>query len=121
MQEELGEPRVFNILRGEAERVKQTPYGAVGTVYSGSGIEAVWVSKRKEEINAGWFSQPMVDLILVVQGQLLVEFENPRTKNLVMSPGDLLILPAKTQCRACRWPREAEQATVFFAACPKSN
>lgn len=34
-------------------------------------------------------------------------------------PGDMLILPAQTACRAYRWPREAEQATIFLAIYPQ--
>jgi len=32
-------PQVFNVLRGEASLVRSTPFGDVGTVFSGQGIE----------------------------------------------------------------------------------
>jgi len=120
MESKSDEPKVFHILNGQAAKVEPTPYGSVGTVFSGQGIEAVWVSKQDEAIDPGWFSQPVVDLLVVIQGQLKVEFANPDLKGFIMQPGDLLILPAQTQCRAYRWPREAKQPTIFFAAYPQS-
>jgi uncharacterized protein YjlB len=109
---------VFNVLRGEAARVRSTAFGETGTVFSGSGIELVWVSKQDEAVDEDWFRSDEVDLILVVQGQLKVEFESPGRDDLVLSVGDVLVLPAGERCRAYRWPREARAATVFVAAYP---
>lgn len=71
---------VFNVLRGEASEVRSVPFGDVGMVFSGQGIEMVWVSKLAEPIDASWFSSLAVDLILVVQGH-----SSPRT--LLARPG----------------------------------
>jgi len=109
---------VFNVLRGEASQVRSTLFGDVGTVFSGQGIEMVWVSKLGEPIDENWFSSDEVDLILVVQGQLKFEFESPGPPDRVLSPGEVLVLPAGARCRAYRWPREAGEATVFVAAYP---
>jgi hypothetical protein len=68
-------PTIVNVLRGEAGSTRVTPYGVVGTVYSGQGIEAVWVSKRGEQVDPGWFVPDTVDLILLREGHLRVEFE----------------------------------------------
>ena len=87
-------PQVFNILRGEASQVRATPFGDVGTVFSGSGLEMVWVSKLAEPVDEGWFSSAEVDLILVVQGQLKFEFESPEQPGRVLGVGDVLVLPA---------------------------
>ena len=95
-----------------------TPFGEVGTVFSGSGIELVWVSKQGEPVDEDWFRSEDVDLILVVQGQLKVEFESPDHADQVLDVGDLLVLRAGERCRAYRWPREARAATVFVAAYP---
>jgi hypothetical protein len=38
-------PEVFNVVLSQAREVRSTPFGAVGTVFSGQGIEMVWVSK----------------------------------------------------------------------------
>lgn len=111
-------PQVFNVLRGEAGQVRATPFGEVGTVFSGRGIEMVWVSKLAEPIYEDWFSSDEVDLILVVQGQLKFEFASPGQPDRVLSAGELLVLPAGARCRAYRWPREAQEATVFVAAYP---
>ena len=110
--------QVFDVLRGEAEHLRSTPYGAVGTVFSGSGVELVWVSKRDEPIDEGWFCSDEIDLILVVQGQLKFEFEAAWRSDLVLGPGQVIVLPAGERCRAYRWPRDAGDATIFVAAYP---
>jgi uncharacterized protein YjlB len=112
---------VFNVLRGEASQVRTTPFGDVGTVFSGQGIELVWVSKQDEPIDEGWFSADAVDLILVLQGQLKFEFEAPDLPDHVLSAGEVLVLPAGERCRAYRWPRDAREAAVFVAAYPASQ
>ena len=111
-------PQVFNVLRGEAVERRSTPFGEVGTVFSGSGLELVWVSKQAEAIDEDWFCSGDVDLLLVVQGRLKVEFEAAGLADRVLSVGDVLVLPPGERCRAYRWPREAEAATVFVAAYP---
>jgi hypothetical protein len=55
------EVRVFNILRGEAEEVRRTAFGSVGTLFSGRGIECVSVSKLDEQVDPDWFSSDDVD------------------------------------------------------------
>jgi quercetin dioxygenase-like cupin family protein len=113
-------PRIFHILQKDALEIHDTPFGSVGKIFSGEGIEAVWVRKQNEGIDPDWFSQPMADLILVVQGKLKVEFDVPDLSPCVLAPGDFLILPAETRCRAYRWPRDAEEATVFITVYPVS-
>ncbi len=110
--------QVFNVLRGEASQVRSTPFGDVGTVFSGQGIELVWVSKLAEPVDENWFSSGDVDLILVIQGQLKFEFESPGQPDRVLSAGEVLVLPAGERCRAYRWPRDAAEATIFVAAYP---
>jgi hypothetical protein len=111
-------PTIFHLLRDEALEIRQTPFGSVGKIFSGEGVEAVWVKKQDEAIDPGWFSQPTVDLILVLQGSLRMEFENEDLPPRVLEPGELIVLPADTRCRAYRWPREAEEAAVFLAVYP---
>jgi hypothetical protein len=115
------EPRVFDLLRGDATETTSSPFGAVGVVHSGEGIEVVWVSKHAEQVDPDWFSTETVDLLLVVQGLLRVEFDDARSPELTLEPGQLLVLPGRTRCRAYRWPREAGQATIFLAAYPKAE
>ena len=114
------QPQVFSVLRDEAVEVRHTPYGSVGKIFSGGGVEAVWVKKQDEDIDPGWFSQPQVDLILVVQGRLRVEFEQTHFPARTLGPGDVLVLPPRTRCRAYRWPRDAAGASVFVAVYPTS-
>jgi hypothetical protein len=113
--------RVFNVLRGEGEQVRTTPYGAVGTLFSGPGIEFVWVSKQDEQIDESWFVSEEIDLLLVLQGKLKFEFEAAEREDLVLAAGDVIVLPAGERCRAYRWPRSASEATVFVAAYPVSK
>lgn len=112
-------PQVLEVLRGEAGETRQTPFGLVGTVFSGEGIELVWVAKQSGQIDPDWFSSETVDLLLVVQGRLRVEFADERHDPRALGPSQLLVLPANTCCRAYRWPREAHEATIFVAAYPK--
>ena len=49
-------PQVFNVLRGDASQVRSTPFGDVGTVFSGRGLEMVWVSKLAAPVDEDWFS-----------------------------------------------------------------
>ena len=109
---------VFNVVLGQAREIRSTPFGDVGTVFSGHGIEMVWVSKLAEPIDQNWFSSDRVDLILVVQGQLKFEFESPGQSDRVLSAGEVLVVPAGQRCRAYRWPRDCREATVFVAAYP---
>lgn len=114
-------PQVFHILQDEALEISQSAFGSVGKVFSGEGVEAVWVKKQDEGIDPGWFSQPMVDLITVVQGKLKFEFEQQDLASCVLEPGDMIVLPADTRCKAYRWPREEKGATVFLAVYPVSK
>ncbi len=118
MRSDAEPPRVLRVLRQEAEEIKTTPFGSVGRIFRGEGIEAAWVRKQDEDIDPDWFSQAVVDLIVVVQGRLKVEFEGSDLSPCVLEPGDVLVLPANTRCRAYRWPRDAKEATVFVAVYP---
>jgi len=108
-------PILFHIQREEALEIHHSSIGTVGKLFSGEGIEAVWVKKQSEEIDPDWFSQPMVDPILVAQGKLMMEFERTDLMPCMLAPGDLVLLPPETRCRAYRWPREVKEATVFLA------
>lgn len=114
----INQPRIFNLHSDEALEITNSAYGSVGSLFTGEGIEAVWVKKEEEEIDTDWFEQPMVDLILVVQGQLKVEFEREDLGSRVLEPGEMLVLPANTRCRAYRWPRQASEDSIFLAVYP---
>ena len=111
-------PRVFHALMGDALETRPSAYGGVGRVFTGEGLELVWVRKEAEEIDPGWFSQSAVDLLVVLQGGLRCEFEDAGLSARDLVPGDILVLPANTRCRAYRWPRDQPEATVFVAAYP---
>jgi hypothetical protein len=111
-----GMPKIYDVLRGDALEVRKTAYGSVGTVFAGRALEVVWVAKQDEEIEPGWFSQSTHDVLLVVQGQLRIEFADQPTKPITLRPGQLMVLPPGASCRAYRWPRDAAEATVFVAA-----
>ena len=75
---------------GRPRQVRSTPFGDVGTVFSGQGIEMVWVSKLAEPIDENWFSSEEADLVLVVQGQLELGFGSPSQPGRVLSAGEYL-------------------------------
>jgi quercetin dioxygenase-like cupin family protein len=113
-------PQIFNLLKGQALQITQSPYGSVGRIFTGEGLEVVWVKKEAEEIDPDWFSQPMVDIILVVQGKLRVEFERADLSPCLLSAGEMLVLPSNTRCRAYRWPRDVNEGTIFLAIYPST-
>jgi hypothetical protein len=108
-------PQVFRVYAREAQGIRKSPTGDVGLLYSGEGVEAVWVSKANERIDRRWFRYPKIDLLLVVRGRLRVEFKDDRPRPRVLGPGAFLVLPRGTACRAYRWPRSAVKPTVFVA------
>ena len=114
-------PRFLDVMHGDADTVRDTPYGKVGTIYSDRAIEMVWVSKQGEAIDPGWVCQDSVDLLVVLQGRLKVEFETAASPGRVMMPGEVLVLPPRTRCRAYGWPRNATRATIFLAVYPQEG
>jgi mannose-6-phosphate isomerase-like protein (cupin superfamily) len=113
--------QVFRIRQREALNIRRTPTGDVGLLYSGEGIEAVWVSKDAEKIDPRWFQYPRIDILAVLQGRLKVEFKGRGRRTQILGPGDVLLLPPGTACRAYRWPRSAARPTVFLAVYRKSR
>ncbi|HXY46469.1 MAG TPA: hypothetical protein VEK13_01035 [Thermoplasmata archaeon] len=109
--------RILRVFRREGSRRRSSPTGEVGRIYRGTGFEVVWVYKLGEEVDSHWFSQPMVDVLVVLQGRLRVEFARHRSPQ-VLGPGDVLVLPPGTKCRAYRWPRSSRRATIFVAIYP---
>jgi len=107
--------RIFRVLSREAVSIHHSLTGDVGLIYSGHGIEAVWVSKVAEKIDRRWFRQHEADLLVVIRGRLRVEFPERDSATKTLGPGDVLVLPPETPCRAYRWPREARRPTVFVA------
>ena len=118
---DVSAPQVFDVLRGEANHVRSTPFGDVGTVFCGRSMELVWVSKKGDPVDDSWFRMKAVDLIMVLQGQLKFEFASPDHDDRVLRAGELLVLPADARCRAYRWPRDASEATIFVAAYPTAD
>jgi hypothetical protein len=108
-------PQLLRVLHGEGLGVRTTPYGSVGTILDSGNTEVVWVCKDDEDIDPDWFCQDDTDVLCVVQGQLRVEFARGPDPAVTVGPGEVLVLPPRTACRAYRWPRDCEQATVFLA------
>lgn len=121
MQSVHQKPRVFRVLQEEALDIHYSPTGRVGHIFQGECLEAVWVAKQQEVIDTAWFSQPTVDLLIIMQGQLRVEFEQDHRAPIILEPGDLLELSPNTRCRAYRWPRDQQEATIFLAIYPMRN
>ena len=109
--------RVLSITRGDALEVTATPYGNVGRILNDEAFEALWVSKAGEDVDPHWFSQPAIDLLVVIQGDLKFEFADTG-REIVLHPGDAIVLPPNTRCRAYRWPRDSETPAIFLAVYP---
>jgi hypothetical protein len=121
MHSEPTTPFVLRTLAGEASAVRATPYGSVGTILDSDCTEVVWVCKQDEDVDPGWFSQRDTDVMCVVAGQLRVEFKAEQSTPVTLWPGDVLVLPPDTACRAYRWPRDSSQAAVFLAVTARSG
>jgi hypothetical protein len=67
-------PRIFHIFEDNASGARDTPFGRAGNLFRDRFLEAVWVKKRNEEIASNWFSQEVVDLIVVLKGKLKIEY-----------------------------------------------
>lgn len=78
----------------------------------------VWVCKQQEAGDPGWFSQDGVDVLVVLEGQLHVEFAHPDFPPALLQPGDLLILPAQTACRAWRGHARRSKPPFFGGRSP---
>ena len=115
------QPMFYRIPGREALDVRKSATGEVGRLFTGEGIEAVWVLKRGEKIDSEWFTQKSVDLIIVLQGKLKVEFKDKVFESRIMEPNDLLVLPPNTSCRAYRWPRSTKKPTIFLAIYPTNT
>jgi mannose-6-phosphate isomerase-like protein (cupin superfamily) len=111
-------PKVIRVLRREGRSRRRGPTGEVGLVERNRSFEIVWVRKDQEVIDPDWFSQRVVDCLAVIQGRMRIEFANPRWRPRELGPGDVLVLPPSTRCRAYRWPRSSRRATVFLAIYP---
>ncbi len=112
------QPMFYRIPGREALDVRKSTTGEVGRLFTGEGIEAVWVLKKGEKIDSEWFTQKSVDLIIVLQGKLKVEFKDKVFESRIMEPNDLLVLSPNTSCRAYRWPRSTKKPTIFLALYP---
>ncbi len=113
-------PRIFHVFEENATALRDTPFGRVGSMYGDGSIEAVWVKKQNEQIDPDWFSQDTVDLIVVMKGELKVEYADKALQDAILEPGDMLVLPPKTPCRAFHWPRDDGKETIFIAVYPKA-
>jgi quercetin dioxygenase-like cupin family protein len=111
-------PRLVDLLANQRPGERSTPYGSVWDVLSADGLEAVVVVKDGEEIDPGWFSSEVVDLIVLLRGRLRVEFERSAQPSLTMKPGQLLVIGPGVRCRAYRWPRSSPRPAVFLAVYP---
>jgi hypothetical protein len=110
--------KVIDLLAAVRPGERSTPYGSVWEVFSAHGLEAAVVVKHHDEIDPSWFSQDVVDLIVVLSGHLRVEFDGARPP-LTLHPGHLLVLEPGSRCRAYSWPRSSRVPAVFLAVYPR--
>jgi hypothetical protein len=111
-------PRVFRSLSEEARSIDRTPVGSVGRMHVGGGVEAVWVSKRPDQIDPDWFASDRVDVLVLVSGSLRVEFDSPDLPDQDLRVGDVLVLPARQRCRVYPALDDGGRPAVFVAIYP---
>jgi mannose-6-phosphate isomerase-like protein (cupin superfamily) len=105
----------LNVIAREALSRHDSPFGAVGLMHEGSDLEAWWIWKDREEIEPTLAVMDRDDLLLVVQGSLRLELEG--RDPIVLSAGDLFVIPAGTPFRGYRWPRDSGPCQ-FVAVAP---
>src|ERR1039457_4790358 len=98
-------PTLLRVLDREGYGVRVTPYGSVGAVLDSESTEVVWVAKQDEAIDPGWFCQPDTDVPCVLQGPPRGGLAEEAEPYMALPPGDVLVLPPNTACRASSWPR----------------
>jgi hypothetical protein len=116
----LPDAQLVDLLDTKRPGERRTPYGSVWDVLSAHGLDAALVVKEGESIDPGWFSQEVVDLLVLLRGRLRVEFDGGAPPPLTMRPGQLLVLEPGVRCRAYRWPRSSPRPAVFLAVSPQA-
>ena len=107
--------RGVRITAREALETRETPYGSVGVVHRGKDLQAWWIWKDDEEIDADWSEIPYEDLLYVIQGTLRLELEDEDPIDL--AAGECFVIPAKHRFRGYRWPRDGGPC-LFLAVGP---
>jgi quercetin dioxygenase-like cupin family protein len=111
-------PRVFRPVGEEAGRIDRTPFGSVGQMHVGDGVEAVWVSKQPHQVDPGWFVSDRVDVLVLVAGRMRVQFDSPDLPDEDLHVGDVLVLPAGQRCRVHPTTGDEGRPAVFVAVYP---
>jgi mannose-6-phosphate isomerase-like protein (cupin superfamily) len=102
----------------EALERRETPYGSVGVVHSGTGLQAWWIWKNDEAIDPEWSALESEDLLYVIEGTLRLELEGQPPRDL--SPGECFVIPAGCRFRGYRWPRDGDSC-LFLAVTPTAS
>jgi mannose-6-phosphate isomerase-like protein (cupin superfamily) len=105
----------LDVIARQALSQKDSPYGAVGVLHSGSDLEAWWIWKDGEEVEPTLSVMDRDDLLYVVRGSLRLELEG--REPAVLRAGELFVIPARTPFRGYRWPRDGEPC-LFLAVAP---
>jgi mannose-6-phosphate isomerase-like protein (cupin superfamily) len=92
-----------NVNTRETLERRETPYGSVGVVHDGADLQAWWIWKDDEEIDATWSVMERDDLLYVIEGTLRLELEGEEPRDL--ATGDCFVVPAGRRFRGYRWPR----------------
>ena len=93
----------------------ETPYGSVEVLHEGDDLTAWTIYKDAEAVDPSLSVCDRDDLIYVVEGALRLELES--REPIVLSPGDLFVIPAGTPFRGYRWPRDGAPCR-FLAVAP---
>ena len=107
----------MNIETLDALEIRDTPFGSVGVVHDGPDLQAWWIRKNDEEIDAHWSEMAREDLLYVIQGKLRLELEGEDPRDL--GAGECFVIPARRRFRGYRWPRDGEPC-LFLAVSVKA-
>jgi len=93
--------------------VRETPFGSVGVLHSGSDLHAWWIWKQGEDVDPEWTAFTREDFLYVVRGALRLELRDGDA--VVLDSGDVFVIPAGQAFRGYRWPRDSDEPCVFVA------
>jgi mannose-6-phosphate isomerase-like protein (cupin superfamily) len=95
--------------------VAASPYGTVEVLHAGPNLKVWRIEKDAEEVDPHLTSFPWEDFLFVVEGALKLEFADGEV--VVLEAGDWYVIPAGSEFRGYRWPRDGGRCT-FLAVTP---
>lgn len=108
---------VVDVAAREGSSVEASPFGSVGVVHAGPDLEAWWIWKDGEDVEPTPAVMDREDLLCVIEGSLRLESAG---ESRVVRQGEVVVIPAGTPFRGCRWPRDGAPC-LFLAVAPSGS